>query len=114
MQPGFFDLADRHALLERLGDPLPKIKAVVNWEGFREVLERIRPAKDPRLGGRPPLDAVLMFKTLVLQQLYNLGDEQTEYQIRDRYSFARFLDIDPEGQVPDARTIWWYREQLQQ
>jgi len=114
MQPGFFDLDQRHELLEQLGDPLPKIKAVVDWERFRPVLERIRPEKDPRKGGRPPLDAVLMFKTLVLQQLYNLSDDQTEFQIRDRYSFARFLDIEPEGQVPDAKTIWWYREQLKQ
>lgn len=112
MQAGFFDLQERHELLERLGDPLPKIKRVVEWEAFRPVLERIRPEKDPRQGGRPPLDAVVMFKTLVLQQLYNLSDDQTEYQIRDRYSFARFLDIEPEGQVPDAKTIWWYREQL--
>lgn len=114
MQTGFFDLSDRYELLERLGDPLPKINEVVDWEAFREHLERIRPEMDPRKGGRPPWDAVLMFKTLVLQQLYNLSDDQTEYQIRDRYSFARFLDIDPEGRVPDAKTIWSYREQLKQ
>lgn len=114
MQTGFFDLSDRYELLEQLGDPLPKINQVVDWEAFREVLEQIRPETDPRKGGRPPLDVVLMFKTLVLQQLYNLSDDQTEYQIRDRYSFARFLGIDPEGQVPDAKTIWSYREQLKQ
>mgnify|MGYP001823802760 FL=1 len=114
MQTGFFDLSDRYELLEQLGDPLPKIKQVVDWEAFREALEQIRPDTDPRKGGRPPLDVVLMFKTLVLQQLYNLSDDQTEYQIRDRYSFARFLDIDPEGRVPDAKTIWSYREQLKQ
>jgi IS5 family transposase len=51
-----------------------------------------------------------MFKVLVLQHLYNLADEQTEYQIRDRYSFCRFLDLTPEGKVPDARTIWVFRE----
>jgi IS5 family transposase len=114
MQPGFFDLSDRHQLLEQLGDPLPKINAVVEWEAFRPILERIRKRTDPRKGGRPPLDTVLMFKTLVLQQLYNLSDDQTEFQIRDRYSFARFLGIDPEGRVPDAKTIWSYREQLKE
>jgi len=36
-------------------------------------------------------DAVMMFKVLVLQTLYNLADEQVEYQIRDRLSFMRFL-----------------------
>ena len=112
MQSNFFDLNDRHALLEQLGDPLPKLDEVVDWEGFRPTLERIRVKRDPRKGGRPPLDVVLMFKTLLLQQLYNLSDDQTEYQIRDRYSFSRFLGLDPEGGVPDAKTIWWYREQL--
>ncbi len=112
MQSNFFDLADRHAVLEQLGDPLPKIDEVVAWEAFRPTLERIRVKNDPRKGGRPALDSVLMFKTLLLQQLYNLSDEQTEYQIRDRYSFSRFLGLDPEGRVPDSSTIWCYREQL--
>ena len=55
MQSKFFDLSDRHALLERLGDPLPKINEVVDWESFRPTLERIRAKKDRRKGGRPPL-----------------------------------------------------------
>ena len=114
MQSSFFDLNNRHALLEQLGDPLPKIDEVVDWECFRPVLNGIRTQKDPRKGGRPPLDVVLMFKVLLLQQLYNLSDDQTEYQIRDRYSFSRFLHLDPEQGVPDAKTIWCYREQLKQ
>jgi len=112
MQSSFFDLQDRHILLEQLGDPLPKIDQVVDWEGFRPTLKRIRTKKDPRKGGRPPLDVVLMFKVLLLQQLYNLSDDQAEYQIRDRYSFSRFLGLGPEDRVPDAKTIWLYREQL--
>ena len=114
MQPGFFDLTDRYALLEKLGDPLPKINQVVDWESFRTTLERIRSKTDPSLGGRPPWDAVLMFKVLVLQQLYNLSDDQIEYQIRDRYSFSRFVGLDPDGGVPDAKTVWLYREQLKE
>ena len=62
--------------------------------------------------GRKPYDVVLMFKVLVLQHLYNLSDEQIEYQIRDRYSFCRFLDLTPEGRVQDARTVWLFRERL--
>lgn len=111
-QPGFFDLADREALLERMGDPLPKIDRVVDWEGFRGELEKIRSKERKSNAGRKPFDAVLMFKVLVLQQLYNLSDDQTEFQIRDRYSFCRFLGLTPEGRVPDAKTIWVFREQL--
>ena len=41
-QPGFFDLADRYAKLDSLGDPLPKIDAVVDWSRFRPILAKIR------------------------------------------------------------------------
>ena len=53
-----------------------------------------------------------MLKTLVLQSLYNLSDDQVEFQIRDHYSFQRFLGLTPEGVVPDAKTVWVFREEL--
>ena len=90
MQPGFFDHEDRLELLERLGDPLPKLERTIDWESFRGLLKKVY-AKPTKKGGRPPFDAVMMFKVLVLQHFYNLSDDQTEYQIRDRYSFCRFL-----------------------
>jgi transposase, IS5 family len=55
---------------------------------------------------------VLMFKVLLLQALYTLSDDQTEYQIRDRFSFIRFLELALHDPVPDAKTIWLFREQL--
>jgi transposase, IS5 family len=64
------------------------------------------------VAGRKPFDAVLMFKVLVLQTLYNLSDEQVEYQIRDRISFMRFLGLGLEDPVPDATTVWLFREAL--
>jgi IS5 family transposase len=53
-----------------------------------------------------------MFKVLVLQSLYNLSDERIEFQIRDRLSFMRFLDLTLGDAVPDEKTIWLFREQL--
>jgi len=111
-QPGFFDLDDRFAKLDGIGDPLVKIRAVVDWEGFRPILEAAQAKLRKSAAGRKAFDAVLMFRILVLQQLYNLSDDQTEYQIRDRYSFSRFLDLTPEAVVPDAKTLWRYRENL--
>ena len=55
-----------------------------------------------------------MFKAIVLCALYNLSDDQVEYQIRDRFSFVRFLGLGLEDKVPDAKTVWMYREQLVQ
>lgn len=64
--------------------------------------------------GRKPLDVVLMFKILILQRLHNLSDDQTEFMIRDRASFQRFLNLHVEDGSPDAKTIWKFREQLKE
>ena len=111
MQPGFYDLDDRHRKLNER-DPLTALHELVDWESFREVLEEIRQKKRKSAAGRKPMDAVMMFKALVLQHLYNLSDDELEFQIRDRYSFCRFLNLKPEDCVPDAKTIWLFREQL--
>lgn len=116
-QLGFFDLSDRYASLDAKRDPLAEIDAVVPWEEFRPVLERVwrKPAAERKSrAGRKPMDAVVMFKALVLGALYNLSDDQIEYQIRDRLSFMRFLGLGLEGRVPDAKTVWLYRERLVQ
>ena len=112
-QPGFFDEQDRRARLTVLGDPLEKVAGSVDFESFRPVLDKLvasKPAKGP--GGRPRFDAVMMFKVLLLQQWYGLADEKTEYQINDRVSFQRFLGLGLGDRVPDATTIWLFREQL--
>jgi IS5 family transposase len=54
----------------------------------------------------------MMFRILVLQTLYTLSDDQTEYQLRDRLSFMRFVGLALHDPVPDAKTIWLFREQL--
>ena len=111
-QPALFDLDERYAALSRTGDPLERLAAVVDFEIFRADLDAVLARSDRSKGGRAPMDAVMMFKILVLQALYGLADEQTEFQIRDRLSFMRFLGLDLHGRVPDARTIWLFRELL--
>jgi transposase, IS5 family len=114
-QPGFFDVARRLEAISAKGDPLETIKATVPWEAFRADLEAVAETKlEERKSnaGRKPYDTVLKFKIVVLQSLYNLSDEQTEFLIRDRLSFMRFLDLGLEDAVPDATTIWLFREAL--
>ena len=55
-----------------------------------------------------------MFKMLVLQSLYNLSDEELEYQINDRLSFMKFLGLGIEDKVPDATTLWLFREKIKE
>src|SRR6201995_1229404 len=111
-QPGFFDGDERLKALSAAGDPLERLSRVVDFEVFRDELETVLSRSDRSKGGRPPYDAVLMFKVLVLQTLYTLSDEQTEYQLKDRLSFMRFVGLALHDAVPDAKTIWLYREQL--
>lgn len=54
----------------------------------------------------------MLFKALIIQGLYNLSDEQREYQILDRTSFKIFLGLKKSDRVPDSRTYWHFREQL--
>ena len=110
-QPGFFDLDERYARLNER-DPLVKLNQIIDWEAFREPLSVLRNQPRKSQAGRKPYDVVLMFKILVLQHLYNVCDDDIEYQIRDRHSFCRFLGRGLEDKIPDARTIWLFREQL--
>jgi IS5 family transposase len=99
--------------LKKLGDPLIKINELVDWEMFREPIETaIR--KDMSKGGRPPYDAVTMFKITMLQQWYGLSDMGIEYQINDRFSFLRFLGLEAGDKVPDGNTVWDFKEALKE
>ena len=109
---GFFDQDIRLSKLSQLGDPLEKLNAGVDFELFRSLLESSLHKQSKAPGGRPPYDYVLMFKILILQRYYNLSDEQVEYQINDRMSFMRFLDLTIADDIPDSRTVWAFREQL--
>lgn len=113
-QLSFCDLATRYEALSQNGDPLDALAVHVPWEAFRPTLDSVLHRSKRNKGGRPPFDAVLMFNLLVLQALYNLSDDHTESQIRDRLSFMRFLGLDLDQRIPDAKTIWLFRETLTQ
>jgi transposase len=91
--------------LSAAGDPLLRLGELIDLKVFGGSLLRAFRRSDRRMGGRPPYDPVLMFKSLVPQALYNLSDDQTEFQIRDRLSFMRFLELVLHDRVPDAKTI---------
>jgi len=111
-QKGFFDENDRLEEISKMGDPLEKLNEFIQWEDFRGILTRALKKESQGPGGRPPFDYVMMFKILVLQKLYNIADDMTEYLIKDRLSFQRFLGLSLCDTVPDAKTIWHFREEL--
>jgi IS5 family transposase len=114
MFKGLFDFQSRLEKIDRNGDPLKRINAVVDWSIFQLDLASLREHVDPAKGGRPPFDALLKFKMLILQSLYNLSDDNLEQQVLDRLSFMRFLGLGMGDDVPDAKTIWTFRESLKE
>ena len=95
-QKGFFDVERRLEAISAKGDPLETIKKIVPWEDFRTDIEAVtetKPEERKSNAGRKPYDTILKFKIMVLQSLHNLSDDRTEYLIRDRISFMRFLDL---------------------
>ncbi len=98
--------------MTKLGDPLEKLNQGIDFELFKNVLESgfEKVAKDKE--GRRPFDYVMMFKILILQRYYNLSNDQMEYQINDRMSFMRFLNLTISDDIPDSKTVWNFREQM--
>ena len=98
--------------LSKLGDPLEKVNAAINWEIFREpIRSRIRKA-DYSKGVRPPMDEIVMIKMVFLQDWNGLSDDDTEYMVNDRLSYQRFLGMELGEKSPDAKTLWLFKEQL--
>ena len=111
--------------LSEFGDNLKKLD-FIDWEMFRPQIEKALAAKKTKVekqskekskeekhaGGRPALDCIMMFKILVLERYYNMSDDQAEFQITDRMSFRRFLGLNLDDKIPDAKTIWKFRDDL--
>ena len=110
-QISIFAEEERLKKLSELGDCLERLN-VIDWEIFRSEIKAALKKDRKSNAGRPPYDCILLFKILVLQRLYNLSDDQTEFQINDRMTFMRFLGLELSDKVPDAKTIWLFRDTL--
>jgi IS5 family transposase len=111
---GLFDYEYQLELINKHQPPLAKLNAVIDWEMFRSSIEEAFAIEPKAPGGRPPFDRLMMFKILILQRYYNLSDEQTEFQIKDRLSFMQFLGLQIGDAVPDQKTIWHFKEKLKE
>jgi len=110
---GLFDEQIRMEKLSKKQDPLERLSSHIDFEFFRKPLRQFFDKEvDRSKGGRPSYDYVLMFKVLILQRYYNLSDDTIEYAILDRLSFMRFLGLGINDPVPDAKTIWLFRDKL--
>ena len=99
--------------LSEIGNPLEMVSKGINFEFFRNTLEsKLLNTTKKNNAGAKPYDVVMMFKIMILQRYYGLGDKQVEYQILDRTSFKHFLGLETSDKIPDEKTVWAFREAL--
>ncbi len=112
-EKGLFDEQFNIDRMSLIGNPLEKISNVIDFEVFRQALEsKLLNIEKKNNAGAKPYDVVMMFKIMILQRYYGLGDKQVEFQIIDRLSFKKFLGIESGDKVPDEKTVWLFRENL--
>ena len=112
-QSGLFSEEKRLNKLSKQGDPLERLDQVIDWSIFLNLLNKIHPPKKHKAGAKP-YNPLLLFKMVILQRYYGLSDDQLEYQAIDRLSFSRFLGMTLEDLVPDAKTVWLFREKMKE
>lgn len=111
--PGLFDIENRLIELTKLGDVLNRLNSLINWDAFVQIVDPILgSANSTQQGGRPAYPTLMLLKLLIIQRLYNLSDEQTQFQACDRFSHQRFLGVTVADRIPDQNTIREFREVL--
>ena len=112
IKQSLFAAEEREAKLNKLGDVLQRLEEHVDFAALAGEVDRAAPRPSAQHGGRPPFPTELMVRVLIIQQLYNLSDEQMEFQLLDRLSFQRFAGLRYSSQIPDRTTLWTFRERL--
>ena len=90
---------------------LDDIDMLIDWRPAVSLLEKSL-KRTANAVGKPAYPARILFKGLILQRMYKLSDVELEEQIRDRFSFRRFVGLGVVDDVPDATTFCRFRNDL--
>ena len=101
-----FAEAARKRKIDEAGDPLQTIAQHIDFAELAALVDGLLERGDRRKGGRPAYPTEVMVRVLILKRLYNLSDEQMEYQLLDRMSYQRFCLLQDAMNIPDRNTIW--------
>lgn len=112
MKPNLFAAQEREAKLTKLGDSLQELERLVDFAALADAVDNAAPRPSRERGGRPPFPTEVMVRMLLIQQMFNLSDEQLEFQLLDRMSFQRFAGLRDSSQIPDRTTVWTFKERL--
>jgi transposase len=105
-QRGFWDDQQRVAKLQEKKPVLKRLADSIPWESFRPLLDKGYAQERKRI------DPLILFKMLVLQQLFNLSDQELEFQVNDRRSFENFVGPGMINSIPDATPVAFFRDRL--
>ena len=111
-QRGFWDDRKRVAKLQEKKPVLKRLADSIPWESFRPLLDKGYAHERKSNAGRKRIDPLILFKMLVLQQLFNLSDQELEFQVNDRRSFEEFVGLGVMNSIPDATTVAFFRDRL--
>ena len=111
-QRGFWDDQQRVAKLQKKKPVLKRLADSIPWESFRPLLDKGYAHERKSNAGRKRIDPLILFKMLVLQQLFNLSDQELEFQVNDRRSFEEFVGLGVMNSIPDATTVAFFRDRL--
>ena len=111
-QKGFWVEQERVSKLKNKKPVLTCLSESVPWEAFRPLLDKGYSQERKSNAGRKRIDPLILFKMLVLQQIFNLSDEEVEFQVNDRRSFEEFVGLGVMNDIPDATTVAFFRERL--
>jgi IS5 family transposase len=111
-QRGFWDEQQRVARVQEKKPVLKRLSDSIPWESFRPLLDQGYVQERKSNAGRKRIDPLILFKMLVLQQLFNLSDEELEFQVNDRRSFEEFVGLGVMNSIPDSTTVAFFRERL--
>lgn len=114
VKTSLFAAEEREQKLTEKGDFLQTLEEHADFTRLASELDHAIPRPTSTQGGRPPYPTELMVRILVLQHLYDLSDDAMEYQLLDRLSFQRFCGLRHSSTIPDAKTVWVFRERIRE
>jgi len=100
------DLVNIHSAVEELDE----VHDLIDWSRIEALLKNIH-IKTQGERAWPPL---MMYKALLLQSWYGLGDPALEKQLARDLLFRRFVSLSLSESVPDHSTFWRFRNLLEE
>ena len=104
-QKGFWDERERVSKFKNKKPNLTCLWESNPWKAFHPLLEKGYNQESKSNAGRKRIDPLIIFKMLVLQQLFNLCDEEVKFQVNDRHLFEEYNGLGVINDISDATTV---------